>query len=379
MEGRGDLKRFIEFPYRLYRGDPMWVPPLLVGEWETFNPKKNPYYDHATVDLFLALDAARVVGRVAAIEDSNYNDFHGEKVALFGHFEAESAEVTRLLLERVEGWARERGLDIVRGPSKAAANDMPGILVEGFDDPPTILMPYNGPQYLDFMTAAGYVKAQDTFAWRMHAAGGLPDRVGRISERVKRNLGVRVRTVNFKDVKGEIAIIRDIYNRAWERNWGFVPWTEREMEHMAAELKMVADKDVTLIAEVNGEPAAFSLMIPDINQLLRGTGGRLFPFGLPKLLLGKPKRSRLAVMGIIPEYRGRGLDAVLYAEGFWRGTKKYSSGEFGWTLESNTAISDGMKALGAEQYKRYRVFEKRLGEQPVQEPAGRESGDGPPQ
>jgi hypothetical protein len=360
VESHGDKRRFIEYPYRLYRGHQYWVPPLLVSEWESFNPAKNPFYEHAQVDLFLAWEGTKVVGRIAAIEDKSYNEFHGEPVALFGHFEAESAEATAALLAWVEEWARARGLSIVRGPTKAASNDMAGILVEGFDDPPTILMPYNDPEYLRYLEGAGYVKAQDTFAWRMHASGGLPDRVARIAERVKRNLGVRVRPADFKQVDSEIQIIRDIYNRAWEKNWGFVPWTDHEIQHMANELKMVADRDVTLIAEVQGEPAAFSLMIPDINQLLRGTGGRLFPLGLPKLLLGKAKRSRLAVMGIIPEYRGRGLDAVLYAESFWRGIRKYSSGEFGWTLESNTGITDAMKALGAEPYKRYRVLEKRL-------------------
>lgn len=362
VSGRADLRRFIEYPYRKYRAHPVWVPPLLVSEWETFNPAKNPFYDHSSVDLFLAVDGREVVGRVAAIEDRNYNEFHAARAALFGHFEARDAGVARQLLARVEAWARERGLDAVRGPTKAEANDMAGLLIENFEDPPAVMMPYNPPEYQGFIEGAGYAKSEDTFAWRMYSAGGLPDRVGKIAERVKRNLGVTIRKLDFRQVNREVAIIREIYNAAWDRNWGFVPWTEREIDHLAASLKIVADKEASLIAEIGGQPAAFSLMIPDVNELLRGTGGRLFPLGLPRLLLGKPKRSRVAALGIRPEYRGRGLDAVLYAESFWRGTRKFSAGEFGWTLESNDTITQGMKALGAEPYKRYRIFEKRLGE-----------------
>ena len=360
VKSRADLKRFIEFPYRLYRGDRYFVPALLTSEWEQFDRKKNPFFEHAEADLFLALDGNTVVGRVAAIEDRSYNEFHEERAALFGHFEATSLDVTRVLLARVEEWARGRGLDVVRGPSKVSSNDMAGMLVENFDDPPSVMMPYNKREYLDYLTGCGYTKAQDTFAWKMAVSDGLPDRVGRIAKRVEKSLNVKIRRFNFKDLPGELAIVRGIYNRAWDRNWGFVPWTDHEIKHMGDELKLVADREVSMIAEVNGEPVGVSIMIPDINLLLRGTGGRLFPLGLPKLLLGKPKRGRLAVLGIVPEFRARGLDAVLYAESFWRGQKKYTSGEFGWTLESNQNITDGMKALGAQPYKRYRVLERRL-------------------
>lgn len=360
VKSRADLKRFIEFPYRLYRGDRYFVPALLTSEWEQFDRKKNPFFEHAEADLYLALDGNTVVGRVAAIEDRSYNEFHEERAALFGHFEATSLDVTRILLARVEEWARGRGLDVVRGPSKVSSNDMAGMLVENFDDPPSVMMPYNKREYLDYLTGCGYTKAQDTFAWKMAVSDGLPDRVGRIAKRVEKSLNVKIRRFNFKDLPGELAIVRGIYNRAWDRNWGFVPWTDHEIKHMGDELKLVADREVSMIAEVSGEPVGVSIMIPDINLLLRGTGGRLFPLGLPKLLLGKPKRGRLAVLGIVPEFRARGLDAVLYAESFWRGQKKYTSGEFGWTLESNQNITDGMKALGAQPYKRYRVLERRL-------------------
>lgn len=360
VSSRADLKRFIEYPYRLYRNHPVWVPPLLVSEWEAVDPKKNPALEHAEVQRYLAVSGGRVVGRVSAVVDRAFNAHWKQNTALFGAFEAEGAEAARGLLEAVEGWARARGLETVRGPVPASLNDLTGMLIENFEDPPAVLMPYNGPEYQGYLEGAGFEKAMDTFAWRMYSAAGMPERVLRIAERVKRNLGVQLREVNFKNLKADILIIRDIFNRAWAENWGFMPVSEREANRIANELKLVADRKATLIAEVGGRPVAFTIMLPDINQSLRGTGGRLFPLGLPKLLLGKPKRSRLYALGVVPEYRGKGLDALLYAESYRRGIGRYSSGEFGITLESNTAINEGMKAVGAEPYKRYRVFEKRL-------------------
>jgi GNAT superfamily N-acetyltransferase len=360
---RADLKRFIEYPYQLYKNHPTWVPQLLWQEWDDLDQarKKNPFFEHAVADYFLALEAGRVVGRIAAIHDSSYNEFHNEAVVLFACFEAENAAVSKQLLETVEAWGKSKNLNLVKGPSKVAQNDMMGVLVENFDDPPAVMMVYNPPTYAAFIEGAGYIKSEDTFAWRMTVEGGLPDRVSRIAERVKRNLKVNVRKIGLSSKKAlaaELPILRQIYNTAWDKNWGFVPWTEHEIEHLASQLGQVADKDLSLIAEIDGKPAAFCVTLPDINEAMKGTGGRLY--GLAKLLLTKPKRMRLVALGILPEFHGRGLDALLYAETYWRGKSKYNAGEFGWTLESNDAINNGMKALGAAQYKRYRIFEKRI-------------------
>ncbi len=368
VSGRADLKRFIEYPYRKYRNHPVWVPPLLVQEWDTFNREKNPAFDDADVDLFLALSGDTVVGRIAALENRRFNQAINERSALFGYFEAENPEIARALLETVEDWGRKRGVNLVRGPFPVSLNDLEGLLIENFDDPPTILMAYNPPEYKGFIEAAGYVKSMDTFAWRMYSKDGLPERVARIAKRVKQNLNVVVRELDWKKLDQEVPLVLNIYNRAWADNWGFIPITPREAVQIKDSLKTVADRRTTLIAEINGQAAGFTIMLPDINQLLRGTGGRLFPLGLPKLLLGKPKRSRLYALGVLPEFRGKGLDALLYAESFWRGISRYDAGEFGITLESNEAINTGMKALGAEPYKRYRIFEKKL------EKGGQESG-----
>jgi GNAT superfamily N-acetyltransferase len=363
VSGRAELKKFIEYPYQKFKNHPTWIPPLLLQEWEDYTPAKNPYFEHAEVEFFLALEGTRVVGRIAAVQDRSYNTHRDENVALFACFEADSSSIAKQLLETVEHWAVARGLSAVRGPGKIASNDMAGLLVDNFDDPPVVMMPYNPPEYPKYLEAAGYAKSEDCFAWHMTVEGGLPDRVARIAERVKKNLKVTLRPIALQSAKAlepELPIIREIYNAAWGANWSFVPWTEHEIEHLAAQLRQVADKALCLIAEVEGKPVAFSITLPDINESLRGTGGRLLPFGIIKLLMHKPSRMRLVALGIKPEYHGRGLDALLYAETFWRGKGTYSSGEFGWTLESNEAITQGMKALGAVPYKRYRVFEKRL-------------------
>ncbi len=357
---RAERKQWIDYPYQKYRHHPTWVPPMLIQEWDDTDPKKNPFYDHAEVELFIALDNGKVVGRIAAILDKSFNQYRHENTVLFSSLEADNASIFKALLEQVENWARSRGAQIVKGPSKIAQNDMHGFLVDNFEDPPAVMMNYNPLEYIAWSEAAGYSKYEDTFAWKMTVAQGLPERVGRIAERVKKNLRVTLRPLNFKKMNEEVVHIRKIYNSAWSRNLGFVPWTESEIDHLKKQLGQVADQQISFMAEIDGNPVAFSLVLPDLNQALPGTGGKLLPFGIFKLQFFKYTRMRLVALGILDEYHGKGLDALLYAESFWRGQKKYSSGEFGWTLESNDGINNGMKALGAIPYKRYRIFQKKL-------------------
>jgi GNAT superfamily N-acetyltransferase len=357
---RAERKLWIDYPYQKYRNHPTWVPPMLLQEWDDTDPKKNPFYDHSEIELFIALDNNKIVGRIAAILDKSFNQYRQENTVLFSNLEADTSAIFKQLLEQVENWARSRGADTVKGPSKIAQNDMHGFLVENFDDPPAIMMNYNPPEYIAWSESAGYIKYEDTFAWKMTVAQGLPERVGRIAERVKKNLRVTLRPLNFKQLNEEVAHIRKIYNSAWSRNLGFVPWTEDEIDHLKKQLSQVADQQISFMAEIDGNPVAFSLVLPDLNQALPGTGGKLLPFGIFKLQFFKYTRMRLVALGILDDYHGKGLDALLYAESFWRGQKKYASGEFGWTLESNDGINNGMKALGAIPYKRYRIFQKKL-------------------
>jgi hypothetical protein len=357
---RAERKLWIEYPYQKYKNHPTWVTPLLMQEWDDTDPKKNPFFDHAEVELFLALENGKVVGRIAGIVDKSFNHYRNEKSALFSSLEADSLDVFKALLAHIEVWGRKRGMETLKGPSKIAQNDMHGFLVEGYDDPPAVMMNYNPPEYIAWSEAAGFTKSEDTFAWKMTVAQGLPERVGRIAERVKRNLRVTLRPLNFKKLNEEVVHIRKIYNSAWSRNWGFVPWTEEEIDHLKNQLGQAADKDISFMAEIDGQPVAFSLVLPDLNQALPGTGGKLLPFGMIKLMTFKYSRMRLVALGILDDYHGKGLDALLYAESFWRGQKKYQSGEFGWTLESNDGINNGMRALGAIPYKRYRIFQKKL-------------------
>ncbi len=360
VQSRADRKRWIEYPYQKYRSHPTWVPPLLIQEWADTDPQKNPFFDHSDIELFLALENGAVVGRIAAIVDQSFNQYRNEKTVLFACLEAATIEVFKALLERVEAWGKQRGMDTIKGPSKIAQNDMHGFLVDNYDDPPALMMNYNVPEYIAWSEAAGYSKYEDTFAWKMTVEQGLPERVGRIAERVKKNLKVTLRPLNFKKLNEEVVHLRAIYNSAWRSNVGFVPWTEAEIDHLKKQLGQVADQQISFMAEIEGKPVAFSLVLPDLNQALPGTGGKLLPFGVFKLQFFKYTRMRLIALGILDEYHGRGLDALLYAETWWRGKSKYSSGEFGWTLESNDGINNGMKALGAIPYKRYRIFQKKL-------------------
>ncbi len=360
VQTRAERKQWIEYPYQKYRNHPTWVSPLLIQEWADTDPKQNPFFDHAEVELFLALDNNKVVGRIAAIHDKSFNQYRHESTVLFSSLEADSASVFKALLEQVENWGRTRGLRTIVGPSKVEQNDMHGFLMENFDDPPTIMMNYNPPEYIAWSEAAGYEKYDDTFAWKMTVEQGLPERIGRIAERVKRNLKVTLRPISFKNLEQEAIHIQAIYNSAWSENAGFVPWTDAEIKKLKNKLGQAADQQISYIAEIEGKAVAFSIVLPDLNQALPGTGGKLLPFGLLKLQFFKYTRMRLVALGILNDYQGRGLDALMYAETFQQGQKKYTSGEFGWTLESNDAINNGMKALGAMAYKRYRIFQKTL-------------------
>ncbi len=357
---RAERKLWIEYPYQKYRHHPTWVPPLLIQEWADTDPKQNPFFDHAEIELFIALENNKVVGRIAAILDQSFNKFRSENSVLFSSLEADNAAIFKALLERVENWGRTRGLTKIIGPSKVEQNDMHGFLMENFDDPPTIMMNYNPLEYIAWSEAANYQKYDDTFAWKMTVQQGLPERIVRIAERVKRNLKVTLRPINFKKLDDEAVHIQAIYNSAWSQNAGFVPWTDAEIKKLKNKLGQAADQQISYIAEIDGRAVAFSVVLPDLNQALPGTGGKLLPFGLLKLQFFKYTRMRLIALGILNDFQGRGLDALLYAETFQQGQKKYSSGEFGWTLESNEAINNGMRALGAIPYKRYRIFQKKL-------------------
>ncbi|NRD68046.1 N-acetyltransferase [Corallococcus exiguus] len=366
VRGAADRTAFIRLPYSLYRDDPNWVPPLEMERRDFLDPKKNPFFDYAEVELFLARRGQDVVGRVAAIKNPRHMEFHGTKEGFFGLFECvNDAGVARGLLDAASAWLKARGIDSVLGPANFSSNQDWGLLVEGYESPPALMMPYNPTYYAGLLETCGFTKAKDLFAFELSASTPPPEKVARIAEKIRQREGVTVRAVNLKDFPAEVARIKQIYNAAWEKNWGFIPFTDREFEHMAKEMKAIVRPELVLIAEVKGEPVAFSMTLPDANEAFKAANGRLTTFGLPiglvKLVLAsrKLKRLRLLTLGIKEGYRRRGLDAILYLDTL-RNAKElgYTGGEISWTLEDNHLVNRAIESMGGQRSKTYRVFQR---------------------
>jgi hypothetical protein len=364
VDTRKDLNKFIKFPWVVYKGDPNWVPPLILDIKEKLDRDKNPFFEHAEMELFLAFKDGVLSGRIAAIIDDNHNRAHDEKVAFFGLYESvNDPDVSGALLDRVAAWGREHGMDTLRGPMNLSMNDECAFLLEGFDSPPVIMMTYNPAYYLDLMEQAGLVKAKDLFAFYMHKDHVLAQKVETIVKRVQRSTNITLRTVNPKTLDEDLEKVRYVYNHGWEKNWGFVPWTEHELDHMAAQLKQLADWDIVILAEHQGKPVGFAFGLPNYNEALIKMNGRLLPFGLLKLLYYKRKIKgiRAVVFGILKEYRMTGLSYMLY----WKLEKNsvekgFNWAETSWQLEDNDAINNFVSSIGGEVYKKYRIFERKI-------------------
>lgn len=360
INSRSERKRFITFPWSIYKKDPFWVPPLIRERLTFLNPRRNPFFRQAETALFLAYRGKKVVGRISASLDFAYNSFHGEKTAFFGFFEAiEDYEVAAGLLERAVRWARERNVDTLRGPCSFTTNHECGLLVDGFGSLPFLMMSYNPPYYADFLDRFGFRKAMDLYAYRV-TEEDIPRRLGGIVERIRQRSNVEVRSLRMKAFDEEVRLIREIYNQAWSRNWGFVPLSEEEFRFMAKTMKPLVDPDILLIAFIAGKPVAFSLSLPDINLALKHTNGRLFPLGLLKLWWHGRRipRVRVITLGVVPEYQKLGLDALLYWESYRIGTGKgYREGEMSWILENNVMMNRAAEMLGGTRKKTYRIYD----------------------
>ncbi len=386
---------FIKFPWRIYAHDPNWVPPLISERKAFFDPKKNPSFGHMDVALFLlegtyvpGPDRAveprdprypvlkdGIVGRIAAVVNHLYNEVHNDRVGFFGFFESvNDVDVARFLLETAERWVADRGMRAILGPMNFSTNDECAFLIEGFDSPPVFLMPYNPPYYPALMEAVGYEKAMDLWAHLLdhtqyRSMDDLPPKLLRVVRAVqKRHPEVRVRKMRKKDLRNEIDRFKQVYNKAWEKNWGFVPLTDEEIEHMAQDLVPLIDEDLAFFAEVQREdgtwmPIAASLTLPDYNQVLIHLNGRLFPFGWLKFLWYKRQidTARIFALGVIHEWHGKGIDALLYYEtGKELFRKGYKRAEMGWTLEINDAVNRTIRFFGGRVYKKYRIYQKSL-------------------
>jgi len=371
VESARDLDLFVSLPAELHAGDPTFVPPLLMERKDFLDPRKNPFFEHAPHQLFLAWQRGRVVGRVAATEDQDYNRFHGTDYGFFGMYESvDDDEVARALFAAAKGWIRSRGRKQLMGPMNLSTNHDFGLLIEGFEHPPAIMVPHN-PRYYQrhFEELFGLRKAKDLWGWWLDPATEPDPKIVRIAEKVRKKEGLVVRPVNLSDFANEVRRIKEVYNAAWEKNWGFVPFTDAEFDHVAKDMKTFVKPELLLIAEVQGEPVAFVMTVPDLNQALVRVGGRLTTFGLPiglaKLLWWSRKidHLRLITLGVKEQYRKRGIDAVLYLDSLLAARKLgFKSCDISWILEDNVLINRSIQLMGAKRYKTFRVYEDEVRE-----------------
>ncbi len=360
-----DMRTFFNLSGRLYRDDTCYVEPLRMSIRHMFDKKKNAFFEHASIQPYIAFRNGKAVGRICAIHNRLYNELHGDGTGFFGFFDCmEDREAADLLYGTAESWLRDRGLDTAVGPMSFSTNDLsPGFLVSGFQSPPFIEMTHCPPYYAALAEEAGYEKACDVLAFRIPIQQEIDRRIVDLARKVKEKRGIRIRYFDPRHFDRDIAFMKDIYNSAWEKNWGFVPFTDAEFDQLARDFNKIKIDQLAQIAEVNGVPAGFSLTLPNINEALIHMNGRLFPFGFVKYLWwsGKIRGLRMLALGIKPEFRKRGVDIMLYYYNMIEGQKLgYATGELSWVLETNTPIITAARYVKGEEYKRYRIFRKRL-------------------
>ncbi len=366
VNGASGMNEFVRFPWKVYQGNPHWVPPLRSDVEFLLSEKKNPFFHHAEAACFLARKNGETVGRIAAIIDRNHIKFHNEQAGFFGFFEClPDCDVARKILDTAAKWLKERDIEIMRGPMNPSTNDECGFLLEGFDSPPMIMMTYTPAYYLDYMERCGLTKAKDLYAYiavLSDVAAG--ERLEKLAAAVKARVpGLTVRPANMRQFPHEVEAVQEIYNSAWSHNWGFVPKTDAETENLAKRLKPLIVPELMIMAEVNGKPAAFFVAVPDYNQVLGRINGVLGPLGIAKFLWYSRKISaiRVMAMGVSEEFRKRGIEGLLYLESFKAAVKKgYERAEMSWILEDNVLMQRGCELMGGKLYKKYRLYEKKI-------------------
>jgi len=367
VESKKDLQKFIDFPHDLYAGDPNYVPMLQMAAKEILSEKKNPFFEHSQVQNYLAFKDGKVAGRISAIRNNNYNEYHKSNVGFWGFYDViDDYEVSKALFDTVMDWQKQHDFDRVLGPTNFSTNDTAGLLVRGFDRPPIVEMTYNKPYYQTHVERYGFKKDMDLFAYMIYTKD-VSDKSVRLANLIEKRLekkGITIRTVNMKDFKNEVSKIKEVYNKAWENNWGFVPATDKEFDFLAEGLKMIVIPEYVLVAEHEGKFIGFALTIPDINEITRTfKKGKLFPFNIIKLLTRKKKTKyvRIITLGVIEGYRKLGIEAVFYAKIIESARKNnLIGGEASWILENNEMMNKAAENLKGVNYKTYRIYTKDL-------------------
>jgi hypothetical protein len=365
VEGGSELKDFINLPWNLYAQYPNWVPPLKKEVRRLLDPRRHPFWSSAERRLFLARRGSQVVGRIAGIIDRCYNEFHGERMGIWGFFEcADDPAAAKALFSAVETWARLKGMAFLRGPLNPSTNYELGLLVEGFDYLPALMMSYNPPYYSRLVESCGFAKEKDLLAFLIDGDYRLPEWMDSLAGRIAQKKGIRIRPFRPKDEDAEFGLIKEIYNDSWSANWGFVPLSDEEMKDIQKSVMTFADPDLAFFIYYEDDPAAVCVIFPDINPLLKRLNGRIGLLGLLKALLYRREITglRCLMFGIKEKYRQMGIPMLAFHHIFEvvRKKDKYRSLELGWTLEDNAAVNTLAVEAGARPYKKYRIFRKSL-------------------
>lgn len=367
--GRRLREAFVRLPWTIYAGDPYWVPPLIMERREFIDPRQHPFYLHGAAAPLLAFRNDQVVGRILVSDDPNFNRQHQSNLGCFGMFESiDDEQVAQTLLDAAAQWLRVRGRDSLRGPVDYSLNYACGLLVDGFDSPPRLMMGHNPPYYERLLLSAGLHKAKDLYAWWFDDSSDMLKVWGRRAERLAARSRVQIRAMNFAELDAEIERCKTVYNAAWQHNWGFVKMTDAEFRHLAAQLKLIAIPELLLLAEVDGEPVGFSLTLPDLNEAIRPLNGRLFRWGLPigavRLYFNRRhvRTVRLMALGILEPFRRRGVAEMLILRTleYAKHQAGFTGAELGWTLEDNDLINRTIEAVGGQRYKTYRIYERAI-------------------
>ena len=368
VETKNEKMRFIRCQWDFYKYNPNWVPPIIADRVKLLDTEKNPFYKHSLMQLFLAISDGKIVGRIAAIINNNHNRTHNDKVGFFGFFECiDNQDVANALFDTAADWLKARGMNVMRGPENPSQNDECGLLMDAFDKPAVILMTYNPEYYIKLMENYGFTKAKDLWAYLLEINTYLTEKIVRMQNVIRERYQIKIREVNFKNkdlFKKDVDTIKEIYNSAWEPNWGFVKMTEEEFDFLAADLKTVAEPRFAFIAESKGRPVGFALGLPDINQCLIHNKKGTMLGAVWQLVTRKRKINfiRIIVLGVLKEYQKTGVDSVMYYEFTKRGQELgITHGEASWILEDNEMMNRALTTtMNGKVYKTYRLYEKEI-------------------
>ncbi len=360
-------KAFVNFPHDLYAKDPNYVPEIFMGQMDILDEKKYPFFKYGTAELWLAYLDGKIVGRIASIDNTNYNKHFNTKTGFFGFFDCiDDTTVAHALLDKAKQYAKDRAFNKIIGPTNYSTNETAGTLIDGFHEPPKIMMTYNAPYYQRLLESYGLDKEMDLYAYLLPVES-VSQKSLRLADAFEERLsrkGITIRKFRKKDIIKEAEGMMDIYNKSWDDNWGFVPFTEAEFDFLRNDLKMLVDEDFTFIAEKEGQMIGFGLTLPDINEILiKNKRGKLFPLGIFRLLLGKKKTNwvRVIALGVLPEYRKMGIEAIFFAKNIAETKRRgIRGGEASWVLESNTEMVNAAERMNGIRYKTYRLFSKPL-------------------